>query len=178
MRRNDREVKDRNLISGMLDMIDILHIAMKNEPFPYIVPINFGYEWQEDALLFYFHCAKVGMKLDLLRKDPHVSVNAAAFVSYYEASYLGHFHDYRSVTAFGIAEELLPDSEEFHRAHELLMVHNHRIMQPEDYHAGRGMLLWRIRCEAENVWGKAEILPSCPDEIPFANPTNSETFKT
>ena len=31
MRRKDREVKDRSLISGMLDMTEILHIAIKNE---------------------------------------------------------------------------------------------------------------------------------------------------
>ena len=87
MRRTDREVKDRELICGMLDMAEILHIAIKNEPWPYIVPVNFGYEWQEETLVFYFHCAKTGMKLDLLRRDPRVSVNAAVFVSYGAAPY-------------------------------------------------------------------------------------------
>ena len=33
MRRKDREITDRALIAGMLDMAEILHIAVKNEPF-------------------------------------------------------------------------------------------------------------------------------------------------
>ena len=49
MRRKDREITDRAMISGMLDMMEVLHIAVKNEPFPYIVPVNFGYEWSADV---------------------------------------------------------------------------------------------------------------------------------
>ena len=52
MRRKDREITDRATISGMLDMAEILHIAVKNEPYPYVVPVNFGYEWEDDELLF------------------------------------------------------------------------------------------------------------------------------
>ena len=170
MRRTDREVKDRALICGMLDMSEILHIAIKNEPWPYIVPVNFGYEWQGETLVFYFHCAKTGMKLDLLRRDPRVSVNAAVFVSYAGAPYRGHFHDYRSVTACGEAEEIPPDDPGFLRAHERLLAHNHRQMQPEDYAAMRHTAVWQIRCSAAQVWGKAEIVPTCAEELPFAQP--------
>ena len=57
MRRKDLEIRDRELLSGMLDLAEILHLAIKNEPFPYIVPLNFGYQWEGDTLVFYFHCA-------------------------------------------------------------------------------------------------------------------------
>lgn len=170
MRRKDREVTDRTLISGMLDMAEILHLAIKNDPFPYIVPVNFGYEWCADELVFYFHSAKKGLKLDLLRTDPHVAVNAAAFISYAEKPYMGHLHDYRSVTAFGVAEELSPDSEAFLRAHEILLRHNHRTMQPEDGPVMGQIALWQIRCRAEDVTGKAEIVPKTPSELPFWKP--------
>ena len=170
MRRKDREITDRTLISGMLDMAEILHIAVKNEPFPYIVPVNFGYEWRGGELVFYFHSAKEGLKLSLLRTDPHVAVNAAQFVSSAEKPYQGHFHDYRSVTAFGIAAELSPDSGEFLHAHEKLLEHNHRRMQPEDLPVMGQLSLWQIRCKAEDVTGKAEIVPETAAEIPFAKP--------
>lgn len=170
MRRKDREVTDRALISGMLDMTEILHLAIKNDPFPYIVPMNFGYEWCADELVFYFHSAKKGLKLDLLRADPHVAVNAAAFISYAENPYKGHLHDYRSVTAFGIAEELSPDSEAFLHAHEILLRHNHRTMQPEDGPVMGQIALWQIRCRAEDVTGKAEIVPKTSFELSFGKP--------
>ena len=168
MRRKDREVKDRSLISGMLDMTKVMHIAIKNEPYPYVVPVNFGYEWEGDELIVYFHCAKQGLKLDLMRKDPHVAVNTAVFRSYAKAQYKGHFHDYRSVSAYGIAEEIDQDKERVLHAHELLMAHNHRKMQPVDYVDIGLVSTWQIRCRAEEVWGKAEIVPSCIEELPFA----------
>ena len=168
MRRKDREITDRALIAGMLDMAEILHIAVKNEPFPYVVPVNFGYEWRADELAFFFHSAGAGLKLDLLRKDPRVAVNAAVFVSYAGKPYRGHLHDYRSVTAFGTAEELPPGSEAFLHAHEKLLAHNRRTMQPEDIPVMKQLTLWQIRCRAENVTGKAEIVPRSAAELPFA----------
>ena len=174
MRRKDLEIRDRALLSGMLDLAEILHLAIKNEPFPYVVPLNFGYEWEGDTLVFYFHCAKEGLKLDLLRSDPRVTVNAAAFISYAEKQYRGHLHDYRSVTAFGTAEELTAESEGFLHAHEKLLEHNHRSMQPEDHPVMAQLSLWQIRCRAENVWGKAEIVPKSLSEIPFADPETRE----
>jgi nitroimidazol reductase NimA-like FMN-containing flavoprotein (pyridoxamine 5'-phosphate oxidase superfamily) len=38
---------------------------------PYIVPLFFGYKWDE-KLVLYFHCAKEGKKLDCLAKNDRV----------------------------------------------------------------------------------------------------------
>ena len=97
MRQRKRQVTDKATICAMLDAMDTIHVAMHDEPFPYVVPLNFGYDW-EDKLVFYFHCAHEGYKLDLLHKNPHVCVNASSFISYAGASVKGHLHDYRSVT--------------------------------------------------------------------------------
>ena len=125
MRQRKRQVTDKATICAMLDAMDTIHVAMHDEPFPYIVPLNFGYHW-EDKLTFYFHCAHEGYKLELLHRNPHVCVNASSFVSYASASVKGHLHDYRSVTARGVAEKLEPDSAEFIHAHERLLAHNLR----------------------------------------------------
>lgn len=101
---------------------------------------------------------------------PHVAVNAAAFVSYAEKPYRGHLHDYRSVTAFGIAAKLSPDSEDFLPAHEKLLEHNRRRMQPDDGPVMKQLSIWQIRCKAEDVTGKAEIVPKTAAELPFAAP--------
>ena len=42
--------------------------------YPYIVPLHYGYEYAEGALVFYMHGAKEGHKLDLIRRDPNVCV--------------------------------------------------------------------------------------------------------
>ena len=69
MRQRKRQVTDKATICAMLDAMDTIHVAMHDEPFPYIVPLNFGYHW-EDKLTFYFHCAHGGYKLELLHQKP------------------------------------------------------------------------------------------------------------
>ena len=169
MRQKTREICDRQIMSAMMDQIEILHLAIHDTPFPYIVPLNFGYEWQDNELVFFFHSAKAGMKLDLLRRDSHVCVNAASFISYADGPYHGHLHDYRSVTAYGMAEEIDPEQRKayFLHAHECLLKHNRREMQPGDEAAMKFISMWEIRCPAETVWGKAEIVPRTVKEVPF-----------
>ena len=169
MRQSARQVTDRALICAMLDGIETMFIGMSDEPAPYVVPVNFGYAFDSD-LVFYFHCAQEGYKLELLAKDPHVSVTAAGFISYAGGSVKGHMHDYRSVMARGVARRIDPDAEaeEFDRAHRLLLEHNHRVFMPEDVPVMRHIQLWRIVCRAEDVTAKAEIVPRCVQEVPFA----------
>ena len=73
MRQRKRQVTDKATICAMLDAMDTIHVAMHDEPFPYIVPLNFGYHW-EDKLTFYFHCAHEGYKLELLHRN-HMSAS-------------------------------------------------------------------------------------------------------
>ena len=145
MRQRKRQVTDKATICAMLDAMDTIHVAMHDEPFPYIVPLNFGYHW-EDKLTFYFH--------------------ASSFVSYAGASVKGHLHDYRSVTARGVAEKLEPDSAEFIHAHERLLAHNLRDTSQVHTTAMKFIELWKITCE--DVTAKAEITPKSPKDVAYA----------
>ena len=167
MRQQAREVTDRRIICAMLDAMEIIHVGMHDEPAPYVVPLNFGYAF-EDSLTFYFHCAQEGYKLELLAANPYVCVTAAQFISYAGGSVKGHLHDFRSVIARGVAGRIPPESEEFDRAHRLLLAHNHRTLQPGDAQAARHIQLWRIVCRPEDVTAKTEIVPRCIEEVPFA----------
>ena len=72
MRRMDKEITDRRLINSILDEALVMHIALVDGDWPYLVPVNFGY--REDAI--YIHCAREGEKIDLLRKNNRVSFQA------------------------------------------------------------------------------------------------------
>ena len=73
MRRNDREIKDINEVISIIDECDTLRLAINNEGFPYIVPLNYGYRWDGSKIELYFHSATEGMKLDLMHKDNRAS---------------------------------------------------------------------------------------------------------
>jgi len=66
MRRKDREVSNKAELEAIVRQADACRIAFFTEKAPYIVPLNFGYEWN-GTLKFYFHCAQAGRKLELLK---------------------------------------------------------------------------------------------------------------
>ena len=71
MRRKDREITDINCIAAFLAKEQILRIALYDEGDIYIVPINYGYSYDEQYT-FYFHGAKAGRKYELAKKTPKV----------------------------------------------------------------------------------------------------------
>ena len=46
--------------------------CMQNLPRGDVVPLNFGYTWDDDGLTLYFHSGLKGKKIDALRADPRV----------------------------------------------------------------------------------------------------------
>lgn len=74
MRRKDREVTDIKELTQIIDECKVCRIGMADEEGIYIVPLNFGYEFQKDRLVLYFHGAKEGRKVNAVRKSPGVCV--------------------------------------------------------------------------------------------------------
>lgn len=71
MRRKDREITDQNSISQFIAKEQILRIAFCDEGDIYIVPVNYGYIYDEQYT-FYFHGAKAGRKYELAKNKPTV----------------------------------------------------------------------------------------------------------
>jgi len=69
MRRKDREVTDFEIIKKIIAECDTIRIGLADGDYPYIVPLNFGYEIVDKQIYFYLHGAKVGRKIDLMRKN-------------------------------------------------------------------------------------------------------------
>lgn len=68
MRRKDREVTDNCEINKIINSCQIIRLAFADGVAPYIVPLNFGFEEKDGKRTFYFHGAKEGRKLDLIKK--------------------------------------------------------------------------------------------------------------
>ena len=72
MRRKDREITHIHTILDLVSECKVCRLAMTDDGVPYIVPLNYGYEYADGALTFYFHSAKEGRKLEILKKNPTV----------------------------------------------------------------------------------------------------------
>jgi uncharacterized protein len=71
MRRNDREVTDIPLIEEIIAKADVCRVAFADGDVPYIVTMNFGYQGGENPR-FWFHGARQGRKIDMIRKNNYV----------------------------------------------------------------------------------------------------------
>lgn len=68
MRRADKEIADRGEIDRILRKATVCRLGLVDGAAPYIVPLSFGY----DGSTLYFHSAREGKKIDLLRRNPAV----------------------------------------------------------------------------------------------------------
>ena len=69
MRRADREIKDINELKEIVHQADVCRIGFAVDNRPYIVPMNYGYKWEGNQLILYFHCAGEGKKMELMKKN-------------------------------------------------------------------------------------------------------------
>ena len=120
MRKSDREIRDYNEILRLLDECQTIRLALHDEPYPYVVPLSYGWEERDEKLFVYFHCAKEGKKLDLIAKNANVCFEADCLAGYKSTGH-GVTADYRSLVAFGKAERVY--GEELVRGLELLLKH-------------------------------------------------------
>jgi nitroimidazol reductase NimA-like FMN-containing flavoprotein (pyridoxamine 5'-phosphate oxidase superfamily) len=62
MSNPERIVSDIDTMLAIIQRHHICRIALNDESSPYIVPVNFGYHYQDGRWSFYFHGARCGKK--------------------------------------------------------------------------------------------------------------------
>ncbi len=121
MRRKDREVTDISEIKDIIDKCRVCRLAMADKGKPYVVPLNFGYDLSGNTLTLYFHSAKEGRKIDILKENKAVCfemANEGKLSMFEDPCDCGYY--YQSVIGFGHAE-FIKDAAEKCRALALLM---------------------------------------------------------
>ena len=134
MRRKDRQVTDTQEIKAIIDKADACRIAFAVNNIPYIVALNFGYEWIDKLPVFYFHCAHEGKKLDMMQQNNLVCLQLDVD---HELEYIEEkvycTMNYGSIVAMGKLE-LVTDQKERIKGLDLLMQHSNRPV-PNEYPA-------------------------------------------
>ena len=125
MRRKDREVLGDENIAKIIEQCTTCHIAMMDDAdagMPYVIPLSFGYSIEGGVLELYFHCARVGKKLDCILKNPNVAFSMCVEnrIEIHEDVYCKSGRFYASVVGQGKAE-IVEDSAEKCRGLSLLM---------------------------------------------------------
>ncbi|NQT03245.1 MAG: pyridoxamine 5'-phosphate oxidase family protein [Planctomycetes bacterium] len=117
MRRKDQEINDIATIEGIIRKGQVCRLALSENGRPYIVPLCFGYEDNN----LYFHTAREGKKLDILRKNDNVCFEIDIDQELVKGKKACNCSmKYRSVIGFGKAE-LIEDIERKRRAFNIIM---------------------------------------------------------
>ena len=117
MRRKEKEITDINEIESIIQKSQVCRLAVADEGLPYIVPLCFGYKNK----MLYFHSAKEGQKIDILRRNRQVCFEFdidARVRSGKTACAWGM--GYKSVIGYGTAS-LVEDPEEKQKALDIIM---------------------------------------------------------
>lgn len=124
MRRSDREVTDFNKMMDIVEHCICCRVGFNDNGNVYIVPLNFGYEKTEDSFVLYFHSAKEGRKIDLIRDNPKVGFEMDTNYMLYEGeTACKHSARYQSVIGNGVIE-VVEDADEKVKGLNLFMEHN------------------------------------------------------
>ena len=119
MRRKEKEITDRAVIESIVLRSSVCRLALSEDNRPYIVPLCFGYK---DNTL-YFHSARKGKKLDILRKNNNVCFEFDIDHKIVEAEKACKWGmKYQSVIGYGNAS-VINDPESKRRAFNIIMQH-------------------------------------------------------
>jgi uncharacterized protein len=139
MRRQDREITDPAAILAIIEAADSCRLGLIDVsgplPLPYVVALNYGYEPAgEDGLggTFWFHGARHGRKLELIRCNPQVCVQLdAEHQPVRNALGCGWGMKFASVVATGQAR-IVEELTERQCGLDCLMAHYLRLWGPPD----------------------------------------------
>jgi nitroimidazol reductase NimA-like FMN-containing flavoprotein (pyridoxamine 5'-phosphate oxidase superfamily) len=132
MRRKDRQITEKGEIALILRKADACRIAFAKDNVPYIVCMNYGYEWEGEYPVLYFHCAREGKKLEMMKANPYVcfQLDTDHELHYNHEKMYCTMH-YASIAGMGYLEPVTDDTER-KKGLDLILSHHDRFV-PEKY---------------------------------------------
>jgi nitroimidazol reductase NimA-like FMN-containing flavoprotein (pyridoxamine 5'-phosphate oxidase superfamily) len=84
IRRKEKEISDKNEMLAILENAKYITIAMCADNEPYLVTLSHGYDRERNCI--YFHCAREGKKIDILKEQNKVWGQALMDKGYVQGS--------------------------------------------------------------------------------------------
>ena len=148
MRREDKEIKDKNEMESIVKRATVCRVALSENDVPYVVPVNFGYK--DDCL--YFHSAPKGKKIEIIKQNNNVCFEVDIDQEVVETGTPCNWDmKYRSVIGSGKAF-LVDALEEKRRALNIIV--EHYSGDPDEYPESAVRDLAIIKIEIESMTGK------------------------
>jgi len=108
MRKKKREITDKSVLEQLLMQARICRLGLYDGKWPYVVPVNIGY----NAGHLYFHSSRKGKKMEILRDNPNVCFEVDSDVEMVTGELpCDYTTNYKSVIGFGTAVVIEDEAE-------------------------------------------------------------------
>ena len=102
MRRKDKEITDLNEKIDILKRCKVCRIGLSENDMPYIVPLNYGYSFENETLTLFFHSAEEGKKTNIMKNNSNACFEIDDGHRLIEAEKIcGYGYAYKSIIGFG-----------------------------------------------------------------------------
>lgn len=108
MRRKDREITERSEIENIMLSAKIMHLGLADNNVPFVVPLHFAFDGQT----IYFHSARAGSKIEILKRNNMVCFEISEYRGVVESDSPCDFEaSHRTVVGLGRAHFVDDDAE-------------------------------------------------------------------
>ena len=102
MRRQDREIIDVNEKVNIIKKCKVCRIGLSENNIPYIIPLNYGYIFENSTLTLFFHSALEGKKMDIIKSNNNACFEIDCDSKLIEAEKACNYgYAFRSIIGFG-----------------------------------------------------------------------------
>ncbi|WP_461255663.1 pyridoxamine 5'-phosphate oxidase family protein [Treponema sp. R80B11-R83G3] len=102
MRRKDREIISTDEKLEIIAKCKVCRIGLSENNYPYIVPLNYGFSYENEKLTLYFHCATEGKKIDIIKKNNNACFEIDCDTKLIEGQKACDYgYEFKSIIGFG-----------------------------------------------------------------------------
>ena len=102
MRRKDKEITDIGEKISIIQNCTVCRIGLAENNMPYIVPLNYGYRYENNVLTLFFHSAAEGKKTGIIKKNNNACFEIDCDSQLIEAERACNYsYAYKSIIGFG-----------------------------------------------------------------------------
>ena len=102
MRRSDREITDTNEKISVIKKCKVCRIGLSENNIPYVVPLNYGYSFDNDVLTLFFHSVIEGRKMEIIKHNHQACFEMDCDTKLIEAEQpCCYGYEFKSIIGFG-----------------------------------------------------------------------------
>lgn len=160
MNRKEKEVKNIEDIINIIKKCEVCRIALFDDEYPYIIPLNFGYFYDKDSqkLELYFHGANTGKKLDIIKNKNKAGFEMDVYLDVTKKdSPCSYTMEFESICGNGEIE-ILSEKEKLKGLRYIMKQYTEKSFNDDDFKLKAVNSTTVFRLEVKEISGKSSFI--------------------